>query len=129
MLTVLDHSLIKHKLSIMRQEDTSTYIFKQNLDEIAKNVFMENCRSGSTLEDICLLINKKICEYMVRFSKQEEKRYLPFNIKIYSNDYEVTEKIIEIIKETVKNTNYLLNANINEKSLLKIEKNLLKLWV
>ena len=36
MLTVLDHSLIKHKLSIMRNKDTSTYIFKQNLDEIAK---------------------------------------------------------------------------------------------
>ncbi len=36
MLTVLDHALIKHKLSIMREEQTSTYIFKQNLDEIAK---------------------------------------------------------------------------------------------
>ena len=36
MLTVLDHSLIKHKLSIMRNKDTSTYIFKRNLDEIAK---------------------------------------------------------------------------------------------
>jgi len=33
---VLDHALIKHKLSIMRNKDTSTYIFKQNLDEIAK---------------------------------------------------------------------------------------------
>lgn len=36
MLTVLNHSLIKHKISIMRNKDTSTYIFKQNLDEIAK---------------------------------------------------------------------------------------------
>ncbi len=32
---ILDHALIKHKLSIMREKDTSTYIFKQNLDEIA----------------------------------------------------------------------------------------------
>lgn len=36
MLTILDHSLIKHKISIMRDKETSTYIFKQNLDEIAK---------------------------------------------------------------------------------------------
>ncbi len=32
---VLNHALIKHKLSIMRDKNTSTYIFKQNLDEIA----------------------------------------------------------------------------------------------
>ena len=32
---ILDHALIKHKLSIMREKSTSTYIFKQNLDEIA----------------------------------------------------------------------------------------------
>ena len=32
---IIDHALIKHKLSIMRNKDTSTYIFKQALDEIA----------------------------------------------------------------------------------------------
>lgn len=32
---VLDHPLIKHKLTIMRSEDTSTKDFRQNLDEIA----------------------------------------------------------------------------------------------
>ena len=45
MLTVLDHSLIKHKLSIMREADTSTYIFKQNLDEIAKLMAYEVTRN------------------------------------------------------------------------------------
>ena len=35
MVNVLNHALIKHKLSIMREEKTSNYIFKQNLDEIA----------------------------------------------------------------------------------------------
>jgi len=32
---VLDHPLIKHKLTIMRNKDTSTKDFRQNLDEIA----------------------------------------------------------------------------------------------
>lgn len=45
MLTVLDHSLIKHKLSIMRDKNTSTYIFKQNLDEIAKLMAYEVTRN------------------------------------------------------------------------------------
>ncbi|MBE6017484.1 MAG: uracil phosphoribosyltransferase [Lachnospiraceae bacterium] len=45
MLTVLDHALIKHKLTIMRQADTSTYIFKQNLDEIAKLMAYEVTRN------------------------------------------------------------------------------------
>ncbi len=44
MVTVLDHALIKHKLSIMRDEETSTYIFKQNLDEIAKLMAYEVTR-------------------------------------------------------------------------------------
>lgn len=34
MLTVIDHPLIKHKLSIMRNKDTSTKDFRDNLDEI-----------------------------------------------------------------------------------------------
>ena len=59
MLTVLDHSLIKHKLSIMRQEDTSTYIFKQNLDEIAKLMAYEVTREIPLREKI---IETPICQ-------------------------------------------------------------------
>lgn len=59
MLTVLDHSLIKHKLSIMRQEDTSTYIFKQNLDEIAKLMAYEVTRNVPIKE---IPIKTPICE-------------------------------------------------------------------
>lgn len=59
MLTVLDHSLIKHKLSIMREADTSTYIFKQNLDEIAKLMAYEVTRNVPIREKI---IKTPICE-------------------------------------------------------------------
>lgn len=34
MLTVFDHPLIKHKLTIMRKKETGTKNFRQNLDEI-----------------------------------------------------------------------------------------------
>jgi len=61
MLTVLDHALIKHKLTIMRQEDTSTYIFKQNLDEIAKLMAYEVTRQIPLKE---IPIKTPICETM-----------------------------------------------------------------
>ena len=35
MLKIIDHPLIKHKLTIMRNKDTGTKDFRQNLDEIA----------------------------------------------------------------------------------------------
>ena len=52
-VTILDHALIQHKLTIMRDKNTSTYIFKQNLDEIAKLMAFEvtryaGKRNGST---------------------------------------------------------------------------------
>jgi uracil phosphoribosyltransferase len=44
MLTVLNHPLITHKLTIMRDEKTKTKDFKQNLDEIAGLMAYEVCR-------------------------------------------------------------------------------------
>ena len=44
MLTVLNHPLIIHKLTQMRNKDTKTKDFKQNLDEIAGLMAYEVCR-------------------------------------------------------------------------------------
>ena len=44
MLTVLNHPLITHKLTIMRDKNTKTKDFKQNLDEIAGLMAYEVCR-------------------------------------------------------------------------------------
>ena len=53
-VTILDHALIQHKLTIMRDKNTSTYIFKQNLDEIAKLMAFEVTRHVS-LKDKAIL--------------------------------------------------------------------------
>lgn len=45
MLTVLNHPLITHKLAIMRNKETKTKDFKQNLDEIAGLMAYEVCRN------------------------------------------------------------------------------------
>ena len=44
MLNVLNHPLITHKLAIMRNEETKTKDFRQNLDEIAGLMAYEVCR-------------------------------------------------------------------------------------
>ena len=48
MLHVLDHPLIKHKLTQMRQKDTGTKDFRQNLDEIAGLMAYEITRDVPT---------------------------------------------------------------------------------
>lgn len=48
MLYVLDHPLIKHKLTQMRQKDTGTKDFRQNLDEIAGLMAYEITRDVPT---------------------------------------------------------------------------------
>ena len=44
MVTILNHPLITHKLTLMRHQDTKTTDFKQNLDEIAGLMAYEVCR-------------------------------------------------------------------------------------
>lgn len=51
MLTVFDHPLIKHKLSIMRDKNTSTKDFRENLDEIGSLMVYEVTRD-LPLEDV-----------------------------------------------------------------------------
>lgn len=68
--TVLDHALIKHKLTIMRDKNTSTYIFKQNLDEIAKLMAYEVTRNVPLKDKkietpICTTIGKEIDQQIV----------------------------------------------------------------
>lgn len=48
MLEVLDHPLIRHKLTIMRDKDTGTKDFRENLDEIAELMAYEVCRDLPT---------------------------------------------------------------------------------
>ena len=48
MVTVFDHPLITHKLAIMRNKETCTKDFRQNLDEIAGLMAYEICRDLPT---------------------------------------------------------------------------------
>lgn len=48
MLEILNHPLILHKLTIMRDKETGTKTFRENLDEIAELMAYEVCRDLPT---------------------------------------------------------------------------------
>ena len=69
-VTILDHALIKHKLTIMRDKNTSTYIFKQNLDEIAKLMAFEVTRHVSLKDKaietpVCAMLGKEMDQQII----------------------------------------------------------------
>ncbi len=65
MAIILDHPLINHKLTIMRDKDTGTKEFRQNLDEIAMLVSYEVTKNLLTndvevITPICSTIGKQL---------------------------------------------------------------------
>ena len=69
-VTILDHALIQHKLTIMRDKNTSTYIFKQNLDEIAKLMAFEVTRHVSLKDKaietpVCAMVGKEMDQQII----------------------------------------------------------------
>ena len=60
MLKVIDHPLIKHKLTVMRKKDTGTKDFRQNLDEIGGLMVYEITRD---LPLKPVEIETPICQY------------------------------------------------------------------
>ena len=69
-VTILDHALIQHKLTIMRDKNTSTYIFKQNLDEIAKLIAFEVTRHVSLKDKaietpVCAMLGKEMDQQII----------------------------------------------------------------
>lgn len=60
MITVFDHPLIKHKLNIMRNKNTGTKDFRDNLDEIGGLMVYEVTRDLPLVEED---IETPICSY------------------------------------------------------------------
>ena len=76
--TVLDHALINHKLSIMRDKNTNTIVFKENLDEIAMLMAYEVTKDLPLVEypietPICKTVGKK---FMIKIRTNSYKTFL-----------------------------------------------------
>lgn len=60
---------------------------------------------------------KQIIEYMDKFSKNEETNYINFNIIIEGNNKETVNKIVDILRNSVKSNHYTDNNNVYSLSL------------
>lgn len=68
--TILNHALIDHKLTIMRDKDTKTIVFKDNLDEIAMLMAYEVTKELPLVDKeivtpICLMIGKELKKQII----------------------------------------------------------------
>ena len=68
--TILNHALIDHKLTIMREKDTKTIVFKDNLDEIAMLMAYEVTKELPLVDKeivtpICPMIGKELKKQII----------------------------------------------------------------
>lgn len=68
--TVLNHALINHKLSIMRDKNTNSIVFKENLDEIAMLMAYDVTKDLPLVEyqvetPICKTVGKKLAKQII----------------------------------------------------------------
>lgn len=68
--TVLNHALINHKLSIMRDKNTNSIVFKENLDEIAMLMAYDVTKDLPLIEyqvetPICKTVGKKLAKQII----------------------------------------------------------------
>ena len=75
-VTVMNHPLISHKLSILRHKDTKSKDFRELLDEIASLMTFDICRDLKTKE---VLVETPICtakcdhDYILLYTVSKEE--------------------------------------------------------
>ena len=107
------------------------------------DVIQEDQKENNTINDIdkedalskllekidCLYITDeskqvliKIVNYMYRYNKKESKQYIPFNIRIYSDNNESLYSVVRIISDASKIFSYIKSGDEVEVSLYNLEK-------
>jgi len=72
------------------------------------------------LDDESKNLLKQIINYMDKYSKEEEKNYINFNILLEAKTKETRNKIVEIIKHNTKKTKYVINDSNYNLSLFEL---------
>lgn len=65
---------------------------------------------------------KKMIEYSRKYNEGIEKQYIPFNMCVYTNDKDLTKKLIDIINDFVIYFSYIRKADCVQASLYSLEK-------
>lgn len=110
-----EKSLIQEENTINSQEEINKEQLKEKVVGISEKI--DNLYITNESKDIL----KKIIKYMQKYRINEEKKYIPFNLCIYSKEYETTTKIVQILEEATIELSYLKRGKKQEISLYKVE--------
>ncbi len=64
---------------------------------------------------------KKMRKFANKYSLKKTKAYIPFNFRLYCDNDQIIDKVVEIIIKIFKDTEYLVNEKIQKESLFQIE--------
>ena len=73
------------------------------------------------LEDTSKLVLKKMIDYARKYDEKIVKHYIPFNMRIYSQDDEILYSIINLIIDSFTYFNYMKNEEAVERSFFVVE--------
>lgn len=95
------------EISKKEKEEKLQYFFKK-VDELH-------------LEDTSKLVLKKMIDYARKYDEKIVKHYIPFNMRIYSQDDEILYSIINLIIDSFTYFNYMKNEEAVERSFFVVE--------
>jgi len=89
---------------------------KEENSDLDLNVEIDNLY----LDEESKSLLKQIVEYINKYNKGEESNYINFNIIFECKTKECRNKIIDILKNSVSNSKYLINNNVYNLSLFEL---------
>ncbi|MBP5684753.1 MAG: AAA family ATPase [Bacilli bacterium] len=89
---------------------------KEEISDVDLNIEVDNLY----LDDESKSLLKQIIEYIKKYNNKEESNYINFNIIFECKTKECRNKIIDILKKTVSNTDYLINDSVYNLSLFEL---------
>ena len=89
---------------------------KEENSDLDLNVEIDNLY----LDEESKSLLKQIVEYINKYNKGEESNYINFNIIFECKTKECRNKIIDILKNSVSNSEYLINNNVYNLSLFEL---------
>lgn len=121
----------KKKSEIIENKESKQDNEEKAKIEVQKNISIDKDKVFEELNERIenLLVNedskktlKKIIEYIKKFDKKEESKYLSFDICLYTNNKETTTELVSILEDAGTCFNYLRKGSGAKYSMFDIEK-------
>ena len=104
----------------VNMQDGKIQLSKEDKDKLMENSFKKI--DELYIKDESKELLKKIIEYMRKYSENLEKRFIAFNMCIYSNNKEIIESILDILNQNINYFSYMKYGKAGVVSFYDIDK-------